>query len=179
MKKVIVLIILQCISRYVSAQESEISFTKDTIRYGVENRSYVSLCITIRNNSNEIVYLWLNQQDYEIRDSVLIARYFLKQNGDYKLVSILGDALADSLDMILFKTFVKRILPREKFEIILISRLSTAHLQGHLLDRKIAYFKASQIPNTFLNVLEFSKDKLFKSDKIVLDPAVFEQPIRT
>ncbi|MDO6430220.1 hypothetical protein Q4E93_06475 [Flavitalea sp. BT771] len=178
MKKAVILVLFQHICLFVLAQDSGISFTKDIVQYSLGKKVYKSLCITVANNSSEDVYLWFNQQDYHNRDSILIARYFLKLNGDLRLISILGDALIDTLDMILFKTFVKRISPKEKFDIVLNAKLSTAPFQDRLVDRKIVYFKTSEIPSPYLNVLEFSKDRLFKNSKIVLDPAVFDHSLR-
>jgi hypothetical protein len=153
---------------HVCCQSNAFEIKKQIIQYYIDNSSNESTCFTIYNNSNEDVFFWFDKSPRAKMDSSLYKRYFQTVHGDFSLLQLLADQSIDSFRVILFKSFVKKLLPHAKFEVIFNIGRDNAKDEIQSFESHIVHFWKSELPSAYISVLRVANDKLFKEDKIVL-----------
>lgn len=151
-------------------QSGDLTVTRQETKYYVDTTLNRSLCFTIHNNSGEDIYIWFDRTGREKMSGDLYKQYFLSVKGDYSLMQMLSDQSVDVFSIVLFQTFIKRLPPGSAFEVIFNAQ--KGHPKGAVQNfgAHIIHFKKSELPATYVAVLKAAEDKLYKEDKIVLDP---------
>lgn len=156
------------------AQSKDFQIQKETIQYYVDTTAYISSCFTIENNSSEDLFLWLDRIGRKEMSNELYRNYFLAPYGDFTLMQLLSEHLIDTFQIVLFKTFIKKVPPKSEFEIICNARVTKKKSRGQNVESHIIHFRASELPKTYLSILNSSDNKLFQPDKIVVEEGLFK-----
>lgn len=151
-------------------QSGDFKITRQEIQYYIDTTVSKALCFTVYNNSDEDIYIWLDKIAREKMSADLYKQYFLTLNGDFSLMQMLSDQSVDVFPIVLFETFIKRLPPKSRFEVIFNVQKGNSRGAVQNFDSHIIHFKGSELPTTYVAVLKVSEDKMFKEDKIVLDP---------
>lgn len=98
--------------------ESYSYYTDDSTRAKITLVEY-----RIKNQSNEPFFTWIDFDNYNEKSGKRIHRYFWGPHNDFNLATLMTDnVVRDSNEIILGRTFIKRLGPQESFKYIVVCR---------------------------------------------------------
>ena len=128
--KIILFVIVVCYS-LTSYCQNEYSIEMDESFYNVGNNEYCCSVVCIKNTSDSDIWMWF-EKDSLLDVKTTIRHYLYKIHHDASLFGIVTDPNTDITEWNseLYSTFLKRIKPKEKFEIYSVSNSPNSYIDN-------------------------------------------------
>lgn len=110
----------------IEVQVESYSYIDDSTRTKITLVEY-----RIKNQSNEPYFTWI---DFDNHNEKRIHRYFFEPHNDFNLAALMTDnVVRDSNEIILGRTFIKRLGPQESFKYIVVCREKTDDFSKYIV----------------------------------------------
>lgn len=112
------------------------------------------------NQSDEPYFTWLDFNNHNEKGKRKIHRYFYAHHGDLNLATLMTDnVMQTSREVIIGKTFIKRLKPGESFKYIVVNKKDNDDFSKNIIAEKVSYVSkiiGFSIPESF----EYNKTEL-------------------
>lgn len=147
---------------------------KNYLHYGIynsENGNIYSITYKLYNDSDNVIWLWLEKDDSSaLSDSIRARRYFYKRKGDFSLYNLALDGNVASMEQSVFNIFVKRIGPKEHFAIQVISKkeISESYQQKifKFLDKHVVALSEKDL-SRYIHDLKCMDERIFFKEEFI------------
>lgn len=166
----IILNIILCFTCSAQNIDSIFEVRKNESCYYINDVKTTYLTYEIINNKEDIIWFWFNKSDKkEVSDYNIIRQYFFQRKGDFNLYQLATDNNIESIQIEIFSSFVKYILPGECFTIQVVIENNNVNAADvfKYLDDHIIVFKEKTL-NQYISDTKSLSTIVFKDNSIVL-----------
>ena len=174
---VFIFITLPCIiSTAQNKFPKNVELVKDTSKYHINNKQISSLTYTFNNQSDDIIWLWINKNDVtEFSDYEKYKAYFNRRKDpkDMNLYQLGMDGDIGFFVSVVYETFLKRIQPRDYFTIQIIS---TENILGFkkqkifsYLDKRVVILSEGTMSKLNPTITKLNECLFYKANIITLN----------
>ena len=157
----------------VSQITDSLIITKDTLCYYIEDvEGVINFLYTIKNNSSDPFYLWIEKDNTNLSDEKKVGKYFRGKRGDMSLCEMAIETNITYGYSSLFSTFLKKIEPQETFTIQVFSAGEVPEAnKGRIfqyLDEHLTIIKENVLEKYIKELSNFNSQVFYKSNFITL-----------
>ena len=144
--------------------------------YFIDSIEFNLVTLELRNTTKEDVYVWIEEDSiHGLTTDQKVKSFYFKNKGDFSLIQLINENLANEIPSILFKSLIKKVPPNDCFIIsILYKKESNAAIGSEefkkiesFLKNNIVYMNHSTI-SKFLDLKQFEAI-YYKSKMLCID----------